>query len=127
MDQGMMDRLLDRYPPPADLEKDDEPVSVPRLAPRRLPVEREIDLHGHTVESATVALDAFIRQAQRDGLRKILIIHGKGSHANSEGALRELTRSVLERNPAIGTTGTASAEQGGSGATWAVVRTRKSG
>lgn len=122
MDPGMMDRLLDRYPPPSDLDKDGELPSSPRLAPRRLPVEREIDLHGHTAESATAMLSEFIRSAQRDGIRKVLIIHGKGSHPDSNGVLRRLVQELLERNPAVGTTGTARADKGGSGATWAMIR-----
>ena len=125
MDSHMMDRLLDRYPPPGDFDKDEAFESQePRRSPKRLPVERTIDLHGHTAESAVAALDGFIRDALTAGVKKVLIIHGKGSVPGSEGVLKTVVREYLEGSPSVGATGVPGIELGGSGATWALIRQR---
>ena len=65
------------------------PVSAPRLAPidlrarRRLArgrdtIDRRIDLHGMTQAQAHAALARFLRQAQADDARYVLVVTGKG-------------------------------------------------
>ena len=41
-------------------------------------IQREIDLHGLRSDEARVALADFIRQAHRQGLRCVRVVHGKG-------------------------------------------------
>ena len=41
-------------------------------------IQREIDLHGLRSDEARVALAEFIRQAHRQGLRCLRVVHGKG-------------------------------------------------
>ena len=41
-------------------------------------IQREIDLHGLRSDEARLALAEFIRQAQRQGLRCVRVVHGKG-------------------------------------------------
>ena len=41
-------------------------------------IQREIDLHGLRSDEARVALSEFIRLAQRQGLRCLRVVHGKG-------------------------------------------------
>lgn len=124
MDRSDLERWLERYPPPADLAKESaRSVTVP-VAPRNLPVERSIDLHGYTALEARQVLDDFVRRAAREGVRKILIVHGKGSHPGSEGTLRKLVGRYCNESPMIGATGHPGASEGGSGATWAIVRQR---
>jgi DNA-nicking Smr family endonuclease len=41
-------------------------------------IQREIDLHGHRTEEAREALAEFLRNAVRDGLRCVRVVHGKG-------------------------------------------------
>ena len=41
-------------------------------------IQREIDLHGLRTDEARAALSEFIRQAQRQGLRCLRVVHGKG-------------------------------------------------
>lgn len=128
MSSNPMDRFLELYPPTDEVLKDvEERVETERSfrpSPRKLPVERSIDLHGLTVDSARSALDSFIISARSAGIRKILIVHGKGSHGGSSGVLREFVRKYLQENPAIGATGSPPIRDGGSGATWAVIRQR---
>lgn len=125
MNSNMMDRLLDRYPPPPDLEKDDfAGRDYEHVAPRKLPVERTIDLHGLTSTAASRQLEAFVVQAAKDGVRKVLVIHGKGSSPGSEGILKALVRDYLEASSKVGATGHPGVDLGGAGATWAIIRQR---
>ena len=41
-------------------------------------IQREIDLHGFRTEDAREALAAFLRDAQRQGMRCVRVVHGKG-------------------------------------------------
>lgn len=42
-------------------------------------IQRQLDLHGHTVAEAREALAYFLKLCQRDGLRCVRVIHGKGN------------------------------------------------
>lgn len=60
-----------------------------RLRKGQLPVEGEIDLHGHTQEKAHRYLDQFLATSQMRGHRCVLVITGKGSRSEEpEGVLR---------------------------------------
>jgi DNA-nicking Smr family endonuclease len=88
-------------PPPAPPPQRMEP---PPLAPlgRRLkqkigrgsePIDARIDLHGMTQASAHSALAHFLRRAQHDGARVVLVITGKGKVSADPHA----ERGVLKR------------------------------
>ncbi len=49
-----------------------------RLRAGHWSIQRQLDLHGLRTDEAREALGAFIRQAHRNGLRCLRIIHGKG-------------------------------------------------
>ncbi|TVR66252.1 MAG: hypothetical protein EA427_16465 [Spirochaetaceae bacterium] len=124
-----MDAFLQRYPPTPEVfrdEPDSEAGGAPPVpvSPRRIPVERTLDLHGCTVEEARIRLDAFIQSALSDRVVKVLIIHGKGNHSDSGSVIRNFVRNYLERNRFVGATGTPSVREGGTGATWAIIRQR---
>ncbi len=90
---------------------------------QKLPPQDTIDLHGLTQEEARKALDAFVANARRRGLQKILIIHGKGLHSeDSEGVLGSVVRKFIESDARLGASGKADKCHGGSGATWVAVR-----
>jgi DNA-nicking Smr family endonuclease len=50
-----------------------------RLARGNEPIDGRIDLHGRTQSEAHVALLGFLRRAQADGARFVLVITGKGA------------------------------------------------
>ena len=60
------------------------------LARGRLEIDARLDLHGRTQSEAHAALLRFLRRAQRDGARTVLVITGKGGEAAGE-------RGVLKR------------------------------
>ena len=129
MNRHPMDVFLERYPPTPDVIRENDLTGRgvhpdERLAPRRLPIERTIDLHGLTLEEAQLQLDRFLLSAQAEGILKVLIVHGKGNHSESMSVLKRFVRDFLEKNPNVGATGTPPIREGGSGATWAVIRQR---
>jgi len=115
-------RQIDRYPV---VDKDARPdgerapggVRADRLAP-----QDSIDLHGYTVDDAVSATERFIRASVARGLRKVVVIHGKGR--NGEGVLKRAIRAYLERHPDTGAMGYSRGQDGGRGALWVVLRVR---
>lgn len=59
------------------------------------PPQAKLDLHGLTAKEATVAADAFIREAKQRRLNTVRIITGKGLHSQGEPVLRELIEEKL--------------------------------
>jgi DNA-nicking Smr family endonuclease len=117
-----------------------EPKDVDRDADRAESREREaaearslaamksqdaLDLHGMSAEEAESAIAAFIEASSRKGLRKVLVIHGKGLHSEGAPVLKKAARRALEASPLAGRFGEAAREEGGSGAMWVVVRRRE--
>ena len=98
--------------------------------------DASIDLHGLTCQEALTALEHFFMNSKNSGFEKVLIIHGKGNHSNSishngtgavspfigEGILKELSRQFIESCPLAGESGPCPAREGGSGATWVLLK-----
>jgi DNA-nicking Smr family endonuclease len=70
-----------------------------KVARGREPIDARIDLHGMTQSEAHHALARFLRTAQRDGARTVLVITGRGARntAASAGADAFAERGVLKR------------------------------
>ena len=64
-----------------------------RLARGIEPIDARIDLHGKTQSEAYAALLSFLRKAQRDGAKFVLVITGKGGSAGKDFS----ERGVLKR------------------------------
>lgn len=89
---------------------------------RNMRCEAEIDLHGMTCAEAEAALNIFFEDAKRNGLKKILIIHGKGIHSEGGGILPSFVRAYLEKQKMAGETGHPKNADGGSGSTWVILK-----
>ncbi|MBO4508825.1 MAG: Smr/MutS family protein [Spirochaetaceae bacterium] len=87
-----------------------------------MPYEAQIDLHGLTADEATVRLDQFVGECYKRGIRKILIIHGKGNHSEDAPVLSGMVRSFIERDYRLGESGHPDKKDGGKGATWVILR-----
>jgi DNA-nicking Smr family endonuclease len=110
------------FVPSGKQEKDRKGFSP---GPGNLPIEAEIDLHGCSAAEAEKKLWAFLRESKRKGLRKVLIIHGKGQHSKTDPVLKKTVTRVLEKCTAAGRTGNPDRRKGGSGATWVLLRDKK--
>lgn len=86
--------------------------------------EARLDLHGLHQDEAEERLNNFISDCQRRGLRKVIIVHGKGIHTSgTDPVLGELVRKFIERDKRCGTSGHPKTKQeGGTGATWVILK-----
>ncbi len=75
-------------------------------------VREEIDLHGMTVEEAVPRLDDYLYAAFQAGLRRVWIVHGKGS-----GTLRREVARHLSGHSLVARYRAADRYHGDSGAT----------
>jgi DNA-nicking Smr family endonuclease len=93
------------------------PDVVPRLRRGQWAIQRHLDLHGLTRDAAREALAAFIRQAARDGLRCVRIVHGKGNGSpGREPVLKGKVRAWLVQKSEVIAFAQARADEGGHGA-----------
>jgi DNA-nicking Smr family endonuclease len=90
------------YVPPQSLPAKGPPALAPldkrtrsRLSRGVVAIDRRIDLHGLTQTAAEARLQRFLRAAQEEGARVVLVITGKGSDGGQErgerGVLRRMT------------------------------------
>jgi DNA-nicking Smr family endonuclease len=121
---------LDKYPP-TESGKGESFLSAGRdqgqnrQELKTLSPERSLDLHGLNAEDAGKAVDEFVDRAVDDGLRKVLIIHGKGKHSSDgRGVLTDVVWSRLRSHPMAGEIGVPARSLGGSGAVWVAIRYR---
>lgn len=90
---------------------------------RTMRPEARIDLHGLTKDEAWSKLTYFITDCVNHGLKKVLIVHGKGNHSHgSDPVLGPMVRTFIEHNPHLGTSGHPDHTQGGTGATWVIIK-----
>ncbi|MBQ3670589.1 MAG: Smr/MutS family protein [Treponema sp.] len=90
---------------------------------RTMPAEARIDLHGLTRDEAWSRLESFVTDCIARGLKKILIVHGKGNHSHgSDPVLGQVVRTFIERHEHLGSSGHPSHAQGGTGATWVIIK-----
>ena len=89
---------------------------------KQMPCEASIDLHGLTREEAEIRLHSFITECVRRGMKKVLIIHGKGNHSDEGPVLSHAVRVFIESDKRLGKFGFADKNLGGKGATWVLIR-----
>ncbi|AKT43002.1 Smr/MutS family protein [Chondromyces crocatus] len=98
---------------------DVDPRALRLLRRGRFSIDGSLDLHGHRVEEARLAIEAFVRRRQGDGDRVIALIHGKGNHSpGGRAVLRGEIAAWLSHGAAarhVAAFVTAPEEDGGSG------------
>lgn len=117
-----------------------EPIALDRRKSRRIakgrePIEARIDLHGMRQSEAHDALRGFILRCHAHGLRRVLVITGKGisTDARDNWTMGERERGVLRRNvprwlaepglaALVGAIAPAHARHGGDGALYVMLR-----
>jgi DNA-nicking Smr family endonuclease len=99
------------------------PDVLSRLRRGQWSIQRQLDLHGLRRDEARDALALFIRQAERDGLRCVRVVHGKGNGSpGREPVLKDkVKRWLVQKNQVIAFT-QASAADGGHGALLVLLR-----
>lgn len=99
---------------------------VKRLEDGEFAVQRHLDLHGLNREEARAAVAAFLRRSQQQGLRCVLIVHGRGKGSRDNvPVLKEklrhwLTRGAMSRR--VLAYASAQPFDGGTGAVYVLLR-----
>ena len=88
------------------------------------PIQDSLDLHGLDSDAARRLLQEFLHEAKQNGLRCVLVIHGKGMNSrDGEAVLKLRTRHWLIQHPLVLAWCDATPRDGGSGAVLALLRT----
>ncbi|MCL2806086.1 MAG: Smr/MutS family protein [Treponema sp.] len=88
----------------------------------RIKPDAILDIHGLTSEEAWLSLEKFFVNAKNNGYEKIRVIHGKGNHCQGEAVLKSTVRKFTEQCSFAGESGYENAANGGSGATWVLLK-----
>jgi len=123
--EEVMNRWLEENPSPLkDADRSFRGKKSPsRKTIRRMAPQDTLDLHGYTVDEALKELDEFLLRSRRRGLKKVLVIHGKGNHSDSgESILRKKVRRHIADSPVCGEHGVPQSGMGGEGAVWIILR-----
>ncbi|MDR3200619.1 MAG: Smr/MutS family protein [Spirochaetales bacterium] len=111
-----MEKWLQAFPPPSASEREDSGKKNESESGKSERFPAQLDLHGMTREEASSRLLDFIGNSVRAGLRKVLVIHGRGLGSQGAAVLPALVREELEKNPHVIDFGPAAPAQGGAGA-----------
>jgi len=107
-----------------DGEDSSQHFSINRI--RKMNCQAELDLHSFTVDQASDAVSVFLKESYNKGLKKIRIIHGKGLHSeNGVSPVKRETLLILKYSPYVRETITPPASDGGSGAEWVILKSKK--
>ncbi len=69
----------------AGLREDAPRGTLEALSGARVMPEAKLDLHGRRAADVDQALTRFVREKHRAGLRRVLVVHGKGLHSDAGG------------------------------------------
>ncbi len=97
-----------------------------KLRRGELPIEDELDLHGYTVAEAKVAVQDFLCECNRQHIRYIRIIHGKGYR--SEGKIPVLKTHIaywLPQHRDVLAFSSAQPRDGGTGALYVLLKSHQ--
>ncbi|MDX2092990.1 MAG: Smr/MutS family protein [Kofleriaceae bacterium] len=104
-------------------------TQVAELRSGKIRVEEMLDLHGEPVDRGLDRLRAFLVQANRIGLRCVLVVHGKGTHSDHGAPLREAVVGELLGGCSgfVWAMATAVPSDGGEGATYVMLQGLRGG
>jgi DNA-nicking Smr family endonuclease len=94
-----------------------------RLKQGKYTIEARLDLHKLTIEQARLQVFEFICEAMKADLRTVMIVHGRGHHNGSKGAVLKsyVNRWLPEMNEVQGFC-SAQIQHGGAGAVYIMLR-----
>lgn len=84
---------------------DEDPISIP--------ITGELDLHTFRPAEITHLLDDYFAECRKQGIRRVRVVHGKGT-----GTLRETVHAHLRRTSGVAHFALDSGNAGSWGATW---------
>jgi DNA-nicking Smr family endonuclease len=103
-----------------------DPRILRRLRSGGYSIQAHLDLHGMLKDQAKQALERFVEGARRQGLRCVLVVHGRGLHSKDQlPVLKDLVRTRLARGrlaKQVLAFSTARPHDGGAGAVYVLLR-----
>lgn len=115
--------LLDPYYPLSFVRNGIQHNVFRKLKQGKYHSEARLDLHRMTVEKARHEVFEFIRQSVAYDLRSVMIVHGKGNHSRSSGAmLKSYVNQWLPDMPEVQAFASAQPHHGGVGAVYVLLR-----
>ena len=97
--------------------------TLKRLKKGHIHWEAGIDLHGMTVDTARDEFSQFMRDATRQGLRCVLVVHGKSySGSGREPVLKSYVNDWLKQLPYVIAFVSAQPQEGGTGALYVLLK-----
>ena len=114
---GSMEKSFKEEWPEGESVKQAVPRRMKQVERGQLKLEAELDLHGLTIEEASVKVSFFLQDAIYQGFQSVLIITGKGLHSNEGPVLRQAMENLLgQLSEQVLEWGVAPRRFGGSGA-----------
>lgn len=88
-----------------------------------MPVEASLDLHGQFIEEAGKSLTIFLDEAQSEGCRCVIVIHGKGTRsAEGRPVLKTQVNHWLRESPAVLAFSSTQPKHGGTGSVYVLLK-----
>lgn len=87
-----------------------------------IPFQSKLDLHGYRSEEAKSKLLDHLNKARQEGIRCVLIIHGKGSYGGEPPRLKNLVNVWLQQIPEVIAFHSAIPKDGGTGALYVLLK-----
>ncbi len=101
-----------------------QPRVMQKLKQGQQPWQAAVDLHGCTVDEAREAMLALLRDAHRDGLQVVKIVHGKGL-MHGQPLLKTCVNGWLRQLPDVLAFVSALPRDGGTGAVYVLLKRRR--
>ena len=99
-----------------------QPRVFRRLAQGKYPIEATLDLHQRTVKEARDDVFRFIRSSSRNGFRSVVIVHGRGDRSDDPAKLKSYVAHWLVQLADVIAFHSAPRRDGGTGATFVLIR-----
>jgi DNA-nicking Smr family endonuclease len=81
------------------------------------PITDQLDLHTFRPQDLGELIPTYLGECRKAGLRRVRIVHGKGT-----GTLRTTVHAILQRSPGVADFHLADEQSGSWGATWVNLR-----
>ena len=99
-----------------------QPRVFRRLAQGKYPIEATLDLHQRTVKEARDDVFRFLRSSSRNGFRSVVIVHGRGDRSDDPAKLKSYVAHWLVQLADVIGFHSAPRRDGGTGATFVLIR-----
>ncbi|MEH6470603.1 MAG: Smr/MutS family protein [Halopseudomonas sp.] len=100
--------------------------TMKKLKQGHIPWQQGLDLHGFSVDQARDDLSRFIRDAGRDQLRCVLVVHGKAlTHDGTPPIIKSYVNDWLQQFPQVLAFVSAQPRDGGTGAVYVLLKRAK--